>query len=234
MNTKYKNLLFDADQTLIDFEKDMPLAFQYMYEQSGLAKQKPYSAEILCLYNDCNESWWRRFEQKLCTKAELYRNRFVDFFEAAGLTPVSIDFLQDLYVSGIAKTGTPLPGALDMLRALSERYDLYITTNGNPISQPGRLKNSGVTAFMKGCFISDEIGAAKPDKKYFDYVLARIPGASTENCLVIGDSLSADIKGAQNAGLDSLWYNPNRKANTLPIPPNFEAASYEDIVRILL
>ena len=121
-----------------------------------------------------------------------------------------------------------------MLRALSERYDLYVTTNGNPISQPGRLKNSGVTVFMKGCFISDEIGAAKPDKKYFDYVLARIPGASTENCLVIGDSLSADIKGAQNAGLDSLWYNPNRKANTLPIPPNFEAASYEDIVRILL
>ena len=228
MNTKYKNLLFDADQTLIDFEKDMPLAFQYMYEQSGLAKQKPYSAEILHLYNDCNESWWRRFEQKLCTKAELYRNRFVDFFEVAGLTPVSIDFLQDLYVSGIAKTGTPLPGALDMLRALSERYDLYITTNGNPISQPGRLKNSGVTIFMKGCFISDEIGAAKPDKKYFDYVLAHIPGAS------IGDSLSADIKGAQNAGLDSLWYNPNRKANTLPIPPNFEAASYEDIVRILL
>ena len=225
MNTKYRNLLFDADQTLIDFEKDMPLAFQYMYEQSGLAKQKPYSAEILRLYNDCNESWWRRFEQKLCTKAELYRNRFVDFFEVAGLTPVSIDFLQDLYVSGIAKTGTPLPGALDMLRALSERYDLYITTNGNPISQPGRLKNSGVTAFMKGCFISDKIGAAKPDKKYIDYVLAHIPGASTENCLVIG---------AQNAGLDSLWYNPNRKANTLPIPPNFEAASYEDIVRILL
>ena len=65
MNTKYKNLLFDADQTLIDFEKDMPLAFQYMYEQSGLAKQKPYNAEILRLYNDCNESWWRRFEQKL-------------------------------------------------------------------------------------------------------------------------------------------------------------------------
>ena len=64
MNTKYKNLLFDADQTLIDFEKDMPLAFQYMYEQSGLAKQKPYSAEVLRLYNDCNESWWRRFEQK--------------------------------------------------------------------------------------------------------------------------------------------------------------------------
>ena len=86
MNTKYKNLLFDADQTLIDFEKDMPLAFQYMYEQSGLAKQKPYSAEILRLYNDCNESWWRRFEQKLCTKAELYRNRFVDFFEVAGLS----------------------------------------------------------------------------------------------------------------------------------------------------
>lgn len=68
MNTKYKNLLFDADQTLIDFEKDMPLAFQYMYEQSGLAKQKPYSSEILRLYNDCNESWWRRFEQKLAPK----------------------------------------------------------------------------------------------------------------------------------------------------------------------
>lgn len=79
MNTKYRNLLFDADQTLIDFEKDMPLAFQYMYEQSGLAKQKPYSAEILRLYNDCNESWWRRFEQKLCTKAELYRHLFRRF-----------------------------------------------------------------------------------------------------------------------------------------------------------
>lgn len=234
MNTKYQNLLFDADQTLIDFETDMQLAFRYMYEASGLAEQKPYSAEILDLYNTCNESWWRRFEQKRCTKAELYHNRFVDFFEVAGLTPVSIDLLQDLYVSGMAKTGTPLPDVLEMLRALRDHYDLYITTNGNPISQPSRLKNSGVTAFMKGCFISDEIGAAKPDRAFFDYVLAHIPGANTENCLVIGDSLSADIKGAQNAGIDSLWYNSNGKASTLPMPPTFEAASCNDILSILL
>lgn len=234
MHTKYKNLLFDADRTLIDYEKDMPLAFRYMYEQSGLAAQKPYSTEILHLYNACNENWWQRFEQKLCTKAELYHNRFVDFFAAAKLAPVSIDLLLNLYVDGMAKTGTPLPGASEMLHALSEKYDLYIITNGNPASQNDRLKNSGITAFMKGCFISDSVGAAKPDRKYFDYVLAHIPGADKQNCLVIGDSLSADIKGAQNAGLDSLWYNPACKPNTLPAPPTFEAASYEDIRKILL
>ena len=230
----YQYPLFDIDETLLDFNRDMALAFERMYRAVGLNDAVPYSEAVLRLYNDCNERWWRRFEQGLCTKPALYRGRFVDFFREAGLPQRDLDTINALYVEFFKQTGTVFPGAEALLAALAEKYPIYIVTNGNAVSQKTRLQNSGLLPYIRGCFISETAGAAKPDKRYFDYVLAHIPGAAAENCVVIGDSLTSDMRGAQNAGMASIWYNPHGLPNTIGVPVTHEARSYADIRRLLL
>lgn len=229
----YKYLLFDADHTLLDFSRDMEIAFQKMYRASGLDAALPFSRTVLETYNACNERWWRRFERGLCTKPELFRSRFLDFLRETALPAVDPDVLNTLYFDALGKTGTAFDGALDLLRSLSALYTIYIVTNGNASSQHTRLQNSGILTYTKDYFLSEDIGAAKPSKQYFDYVLTHIPGAAPEDCIVIGDSLSSDIRGAMNAGMDSLWYNPHHAENPEALPVTFEAESYTDILQFL-
>ena len=133
------------------------------------------------------------------------------------------------------------PGALELVRDLSEKYLLYIVTNGNAVSQRTRLEHSGLLPYVKDVFVSEDAGAAKPDSRYFDYVFSRIPGFRREQALLVGDSLTSDMLGAQNAGIDSLWYFPQsaqfhpqweEEAKALSI--TYRAASFGEIRGLLL
>ncbi len=230
----YKYLLFDIDHTLLDFERDMAIAFERMYRVSGLHDVLPFSAEVLHQYNACNERWWRRFEQGLCTKPELYRNRFIEFFQEVCLPQIDPSRINALYFDFLGQSGTVFPGAKELLTALMGRYAIYIITNGNALSQKTRLQHSGLLPYVQGCFVSETAGTAKPDKRYFDYVLDHIPGAVAADCLVIGDSLTSDMRGAQNAGMDSIWYNPHGAKNTLGVPVTYEVCNYAEIRQLLL
>ncbi|MBQ2668952.1 MAG: YjjG family noncanonical pyrimidine nucleotidase [Clostridia bacterium] len=230
----YKVLLFDIDGTLLDFDHDMEIAFRHMYTVSGLENAKPLTRELMEIYEVGNLRWWRRFEQGLCEKTELYNRRFEDFFEAAGLPYVDPNLLNSIYFDALGQSGTFYPGAEAMLAALAEKYPIYIITNGNAPSQKTRMALSGLNRYIQGYFISEAIGAAKPDKRYFDYVLAHIPGARAQDCIVIGDSLTSDMRGAVNAGMDSIWFNPKHLENTIAVPVTYEAADFDDILHILL
>lgn len=228
----YTFLLMDLDYTLLDFEADMETAFISLYAQC-FASQRPYDPALHRLYEACNNRWWEKFERQECTKPELYVNRFVDFLAQSGLSgdPASIN---DRYFEALAKGGTPYPGALSLLERLGKRYAVYIITNGNAVTARTRIRNSGVLPLVKGYFISEAVGVGKPDPAYFAYVFDHIPGFDKEHALVIGDSLTSDIQGANNAGLDSLWYCP---ALSAPPPhaaqPTYTAASYADILALL-
>lgn len=229
----YKYLLFDADHTLLDFNRDMEIAFRRMYSGAGLDRQLPFSRAVLETYSRCNNRWWRRFEQGLCTKPELYRSRFIDFFAETGIEGADPDQLHTLYFDALGETGSVFNGALELLAALSKHFEIYIVTNGNAVSQRTRLQNSGLMKYVRDYFISETAGAAKPDKRYFDYVLSHLPGAVPADCIVIGDSLTSDMLGAVNARMDSIWYNPGHAENPEHLPITYEAANYADILRIL-
>ena len=231
--TRYRFLLFDADYTLLDFDADMTAAFEKMYAHCGFDKQQPYSEETLKRYEACNVRWWGNFEQQLCTKQELYVNRFVDFLKETGLSG-DPEEMNRVYFDFLAQGGATYPGAIELLEALSAQYEIYIITNGNAVSSKNRLERSGLLPFVKDIFVSETVGVGKPDKRYFDYVAAHIQNYAPEQALVIGDSMSSDILGAHNAGLHSLWYtgvwvDPNQKA-----PFTYRAESYDEIKRILL
>ena len=230
----YKYLLFDIDGTLMDFDRDMDYAFRHMYSTSGLQQAKPLTDELMETYEVHNKRWWARFEQGLCTKNELFNQRFIDFFTEAQLPMLDPEWINTLYFDALGETGTLYPGAKELLEILSAHYDIYVVTNGNASSQKTRLNRSGILRYIKDYFISETAGAAKPDKRYFDYVLDHIPGAQPKECIVIGDSLSSDMRGAVNAGMDSIWYNPKHVENTLQIPVTYEAADFDSILRILM
>lgn len=229
----YDILLIDLDYTLLDFESDCEAAFKELYSRCFMS-QRPYEVSVQKLYERCNNLWWEKFERKECTKPELFIGRFEDFLRLSGLSgdPKTIN---DVYFEELAKGGRPYPGALELLKRLGEKYRIYIITNGNAVTANTRIRNSGVLPLVSGYFVSESIGAGKPDPAYFDYVFSHIPGFSREAALVIGDSLSSDILGANRAGVDSLWYyNSFEKKGQVSATPTYTAKSYGEIMDLLL
>ncbi|MFR8531450.1 MAG: HAD-IA family hydrolase, partial [Anaeromassilibacillus sp.] len=115
----------------------------------------------------------------------------------------------DEYQEELGRGAFLLPGAEEVCAYCARFCDLYIVTNGVSRTQYSRLHDSGLDRYMKGIFVSEDAGYQKPMKEYFDYVFARIPGFQAEKTLIVGDSLSSDIRGGNNAGIDTCWYCPD-------------------------
>lgn len=228
----YEFLLFDADKTLLDFDTDMMHAFIATYHAMGFDKVQPYSPKMLRAYNDINEQWWRRFEAGNCTKEALFVNRFQQFQDAYGF-PGDSRSVNACYFENLSKFGSFLEGARPMVETLAKNHKLYIVTNGNATSQAERIKGCGLSDYIEDCFVSEAVGVGKPDKRYFDYVFASIPGFVPQKSIVIGDSLSSDILGAYHAGVDSIWYNPDHLPNPNHIPYTFETENFSQILKLL-
>ena len=229
---RYRFLLFDADYTLLDFDKDMFHAFQATYE-ACFGSQRPYSPRLLEQYEACNNRWWKKLERGECTKPQLFAGRFRDFLQETGLIGQPEE-INRLYFENLAQGGALLPGALELVRDLSREYQLYIVTNGNAASQMSRLERSGLLPYVRDVFVSEDAGAAKPDKRYFAYAFSRIPGFEKERALLIGDSLTSDMLGAQNAGIDSMWYCPQGGEAPEGLSITYQVGSFAAIRGMLL
>ena len=228
----YRFLLLDADGTLLDFDQDMLHAFQATFE-TCFARQRPYAPELLDTYERCNDRWWKKLERGECEKSQLFTGRFRDFLAETGLSG-DPEQINEMYFKNLGQGGALLPGALELVRDLSEQYELYIVTNGNAATQKTRLERSGLLSYVNSYFVSEDAGAAKPDVLYFDYVFSRIPGFEKDQALLIGDSLTSDMLGAQNAGIDAVWYCPQggEVPEGLSIP--YRAGSFGEIRGLLL
>ena len=181
--TNYRFLLFDADGTLLDFDRDMDKAFRVTYE-TCFADQRPFSQEILDCYEKWNTLWWEKLERGECTKPQLVVARFRDFLTETGLSGDPEQVNQE-YFRNLGQGGAVFPGALELVRDLSQGYELYIVTNGNAATQKTRLEHSGLLDYVKAYFVSEDAGAAKPDPRYFQYVFSRIPGFQREDQLPV-------------------------------------------------
>lgn len=159
------------------------------------------------------------------------RQAFRVFFAEQGVIAdaASVD---KIYFDKLCTTGYLLDGADAFLSGLKERGEIYMITNGTTAAQEGRIGASGIGKYLDGVFISDELGVAKPHREFFDQVFSAVR-KDKKRCVVIGDSLSSDILGANNAGVDSIWYNPKGQKEESFARPTFTAGGYEDILRII-
>ena len=200
---KYPYLLFDADNTLFDFTRANREAFRAVCGKFDI----PENDETFALYERCNNQMWAAFDRGECTKEFLVVQRFRNFLSAMNLERDAAG-CNEMHLHTLSQCAFMLPYAEEVCRALSCDHKLYLVTNAVASVQRGRLAKSPLTPYITAAFISEEAGAAKPSPDYFEYVFARIDGITKDNCLVIGDSISSDIRGANNYGLPCCWYNP--------------------------
>lgn len=230
-NKKYTTVLFDADNTLFDFNLAEKTALARVLGELGLEATK----EMTALYSEINLSYWRMHERNEITREELRTRRFQDFFERIGFAcPVELSVVAEKYLSFLGEGAFLLPGAMQVCETLKrEGYQLYIITNGITLTQKNRLKKSGLDRLFDGVFISEDIGVQKPFAPFFEYVFKNIPEKDRTRILVVGDSYGSDIKGAANVGLDCVWLNSKGEENALSLPVNKEISTISELLFFL-
>ena len=209
---KYSWLLFDADETLFDFRKSEARALKQTLEQANL----PFRPEFTSQFAIFNEQVWREMERGEITRAELLVKRFHLFFEATHLNGEA-HTVSPLFLQHLALSADLFEGAEEVIRTLKTQHQLAIVTNGMRQVQRSRLENSAIHDCFEKIFISDEIGADKPTRAYFDKVYKEIGQPAKETVLIIGDNLTTDIKGGLDYGFHACWYNPKGHSTDLPI-----------------
>ena len=225
---KYEFLLFDADHTLFDFKTGEYYALKEALEYYNL----PSSDEHIGRYSDINVKYWKMLERGEIDKKSLMLARFVEFATEYGFEDKAQE-LSDLYMINLAHQAQLFDGALEMIVELSKKYRLFIITNGVKSTQDGRFGISPITKYFEKIFISEVVGFEKPHKEFFNAVANGIDGFDPEKAIVIGDSLSSDIKGAINSGLDCIWYNPQKKDAPEGWNITYTVENFEEIVEIL-
>ncbi len=201
---KYTTLLVDADETLFDFRKCEANALKNALTFYGLE----YNEDINKKFTSINSALWRKFEMSRITRSELRVRRFSELIEKCFDGFTDAEKLAFKYIDELSYQAILIPGTAGAVKKLSELYDIYIITNGLTKVQRGRFSRTEITGYFKDIFISDEIGMNKPDKKFFDYVLSKIDEKDRSKILVVGDSLTSDMQGGRNAGLDTCLFDP--------------------------
>ena len=209
---KYTTTLFDSDDTLLDFKASEREAIYRAFETAGL----PFDEDKRAVYSEINHSLWKALERGETTTDELLCERFRRFFERYGYA-YDPKAMNDLYFNCLSDTSFTMEGAVEILEYLYGRYELDIITNGVGYIQTARLDNADIRKYIKHLFISGEIGISKPHKGFFDYVLGHIDEKDKSKILVVGDSLTSDIKGAVDAGLDSVYIGQGESQATYSV-----------------
>lgn len=224
----YKILLFDADGTLFDFQAAEQLALHHTFEKYHIE----LTDQIKKRYLDINAQLWQDFEHGLIDKETLVYTRFVKLFHEFHIQEDGVAF-EDVYQLELGKGHQLLPDAFHIIQTLSQKYDLYIVTNGVAQTQHSRLKASGLDYFFKNVFISEEIGYQKPKKEFFDYCFAHINNFQKDKTLMIGDSLSSDMQGGILAGIETCWFNPCHQINDKNFPITYEIKDLKELYTFL-
>ena len=225
---KYYCVLFDADNTLFNFDAGNRRAFSEVCRICHL----PDTDELFHAYEAVNAEMWSAFDRGECTKDFLVVERFRLFLERAGLQADPVQ-CNKIHLSTLATNTVLLPHALEVCRTLAQTHSLYIVTNAVAAVQKARLAASDLRPYITDAFISEDAGASKPSGAYLDYVFSRIPGITRENCLLLGDSPSSDLQGANNYGIPCCWYNPRGLARPDGMRINYEIRDLPELLPIV-
>ncbi|MDA9471711.1 YjjG family noncanonical pyrimidine nucleotidase [Enterococcus sp. 5H] len=225
---KFKTLLFDVDDTLLDFRLTEKKALQALFQEENIL----LTDEIEATYQKINRQLWRDFEQGKTDKATVTDTRFSLLFEQLNKS-VDGKELGEKYRQHLSQGHDLLGNSKAIIEELNKDYELYIVTNGVAKTQYQRLNDSKLTPYFNDIFVSEEVGFQKPMIEYFDYVFKRIPDFDREKTMIIGDSLVSDIQGGNLAEIQTLWLNPTKQLKETAIQPTYEISRLDDIFTVL-
>lgn len=224
----YKNILLDLDDTILDFHKAEHNALKKALKELGVEP----SDKIVSRYSEINAEQWRLLEEGKFTRAEILIRRFELLLLEFGID-INAEEANALYKHYLGIGHYFIDEAEELLKRLSSRCLLYLVSNGNMSVQEGRIKSAGIAHYFREMFISDMVGYDKPAKEFFEYCFKRIPNFKREETVIIGDSLTSDIKGGNNAGIATCWFNPHHKKRREDIFVDYEVSELNMIPDVL-
>ena len=206
-----QTVLWDVDGTLLDFSAAERAAIRSMFAAFSLGE---CTEEMLARYSSINAGFWQRMERNEIPKSRVLTGRFEQFFSEYGISTQIVPEFNARYQQALGDTVVYRDDSLNVVKALKGRVNQYVVSNGTVAAQTKKLEKSGLGALMDGVFLSEELGVEKPNAEFFDKVFSVIHPASLSSVVIVGDSLTSDIRGGMNAGIRTCWYNPERK----PVP----------------
>ena len=222
-------LFLDLDDTILDFHKAERIALSKTLRDFGVEPTE----EVLALYHKINLWHWEQLEKGKLTREEVLVGRFAALFRELGVSADAVRCTRS-YEGNLAVGHYFLPGAEEAVANLSQKYRLFLASNGTATVQAGRLTSANLYRFFETVFVSQELGFNKPAKEFFDACFARIPDFDPKKAVMVGDSLTSDIQGGANAGLDTCWFNPNHTENPGKVIPTYEIASLEELYPLVM
>ena len=221
-------LLLDLDDTILDFHMQESVAIRKTLLGAGVEP----TDENCALYSKINLRYWKMLELGEVTREELIWKRFAELFAVLGVAADPKETAEK-YMDHLSEGHYFLPGAEEAVKALSKKYKLYMASNGTGRVQESRIASAGLAPYFEEIFISQIIGANKPDKAYFDGCFAKIPNFDPKKAMIVGDSLSSDIRGGKNAGIYTCWVNPKGKTVKPEDQPDYEIKSIAKLEELL-
>ncbi len=237
----FEAVLWDVDGTLLDFLYSQRQAITKCLADIG----REATEDIIRCYSKINDSYWKRLELGEVTREQLLTGRFVSFFEACRIGDADAAAFQSAYEKNLGRVYRYLEDSFGICKSLRGRVKQYVITNGITSVQESKLEISGLAGFMDGVFISEQIGIPKPQKGFFDYCLRAVAQtggpADKRKLLIVGDSLTSDIKGGVLSGIPTCWYRPDAiletdetaRANYERYRPDYEISHLDQIFEIL-
>ena len=224
----YQWILFDADGTLFDYDKTETNALANAFAEAGHA----FDATVRASYREINRQIWLAFERGEISQQELRARRFEQLFAAIGVEEDPESF-SEVYLRHLADGTDLIEGAEEILEKLSEELGLMLITNGLKDVQRPRLAKSTIHGYFKDVVISDEIGSAKPAPEIFDVAFERMDDPHKDDVLIVGDSLTSDIRGGRDYGIDTCWFNPDRRPREPEVESRYEISSLDELSGIV-
>ena len=224
----FEFLFLDLDDTILDFKKAEHIALSKTLAGFGLDPTQ----EVLSRYSQINRAHWEALERKELTRDQVLLGRFQVLFSEFSLQ-VDPEKVARTYEHNLGIGHWFLPGAEEAVERLSKKYKLYLASNGTASVQKGRMTSANLYRFFDKVFVSQEIGANKPAPEYFERCFAQIPGFDKAKAIIVGDSLTSDILGGQNAGIATCWVNPDHKAGRPDIRVDYEIEALSQLEDLL-
>ena len=225
-----KTILWDLDNTLLNFSIAEKKAISATFDNMNLGK---FTTKMYNRYTKIDREYWHKIERKELSKDLALVKRYEDFFIEHGIDKNLAKEFNERYAVALSDTIVYNDKSFDLIKKLKDKYKQYIVSNGVSRVQHLRLEKSGFDKFVDGIFISDDIGFEKPNKEFFDYVLSHIEYNDKSEIMIVGDSLTSDIKGGNVAGIKTCWYNPKNEDYPCGFRVDLDVQNLNEVAEVL-
>lgn len=227
---KYKYLLWDIDGTILNFEVAERAAIRSLFDKFNLGT---CSDEMLVCYSQINKKYWQLMESGKIKKDKMLVERFIEFFSNKGINAdIAAEFNKE-YQIALCDTIVFNDDAIDIIKHQKKICKIIIVTNGTKVVQEKKLESSGLNDIVDNVFISELVGFEKPNVKFFEKVISVVGIKDLKESLIIGDSLTSDIQGGHNIGIDTCWYNPKNEENETLLKPTYIIKNLHELENII-